>query len=129
MFGTQSYANPSRRYAAVDTGSRVEGANPHQLVKILFEETVQSIEATALALGTGDDHMAREKQTRALTLLHALESSLDFDRGGDVALSLCMIYREARSRLVASVPEKNVVKALSARDIVADIAEAWGQIG
>jgi len=128
MFGTQGYAKASSRYAAVDAGSKVEGATPHQLVKILFDELMLSMEAAALAMRGDDNRMARDKQTRALTLLHALESSLDFEKGGDVAISLAIIYREVRRRLLAAVPENDSDKALAAHAIIADIASAWGQI-
>jgi flagellar protein FliS len=102
MFG-QGYAAASRRYAAMD--------------------------ATAIAMRGGDRAKAFQKQTRALTLLHALETSLDFEQGGEIAMNLAIIYREARRRLLAAVAENDADKVLSARSIINDIAEAWAQIG
>src|SRR3546814_9796486 len=81
-------ASASRRYAAIDTGSKVEGANPHQLVKILFDELLLAIDSSIVADKAGDRSKCSEKQARALSILHALESSLDFDKGGQVALGL-----------------------------------------
>lgn len=129
MFGTQGYAAASRRYAAIDAGSKVEGATPHQLVKILFDELMLAMEAAALSMRADDMHKAREKQTRALTLLHALETSLDFDKGGEIAQNLAIIYREARRRLLAAIAEKDEAKIVAARSIIGDIADAWAQIG
>lgn len=129
MYGAQGYAAASRRYAAIDAGSRVEGATPHQLVKILFDELLLAMGATAIALRGGDRYKAVERNTRALTLLHALESSLDFERGGEIAASLGIIYREARRRMLAALAENDVDRAVSARAIINDIAEAWAQIG
>jgi flagellar protein FliS len=128
MFGTQGYAAASRRYAAVDVGARVEGATPHQLVKILFDELLLAMDATALAMRADDKGKALDKQTRALTLLHALESSLDFEKGGEIASNLAIIYREARRRMLAALAENNVDRAVSARSIINDIAEAWAQM-
>lgn len=129
MFGTSGYAAASRRYAAVDAGSKVEGATPHQLVKILFDELLLAMDATALAMKAGDRRKALDKQTRALTLLHALETSLDFDRGGEIAYNLAIIYREARRRLLAAVADSEVERAESAHFIISEIAGAWAQIG
>lgn len=129
MFGQQGYAAASRRYAAVDAGSKVEGASPHQLVKILFDELLLALEAAAIAFKSGDRSKASDKQTRALTLLHALETSLDFEKGGEIAVNLAIIYREARRRLLAAGHEEDVEKLLSARDIISDIAQAWASIG
>lgn len=128
MFG-QGYAAASRRYAAIDAGSKVEGASPHQLVKILFDELLLAMDATAIAMRGGDRAKAFQKQTRALTLLHALETSLDFEKGGEIAMNLAVIYREARRRMLAAVAENDADKVLSARSIINDIAEAWSQIG
>ncbi|MFT3964461.1 MAG: flagellar export chaperone FliS [Sphingobium sp.] len=129
MFGTQGYAAASRRYAAIDAGSKVEGATPHQLVKILYDELMVAIEASALAMRAGDSHKARDKQTRALTMLHALETSLDHEKGGEIATNLAVIYREVRRRVLSSVSDNDPDRALSGHAIIADIADAWGKIG
>lgn len=129
MFGQQGYAKASSRYAAIDAGSKVEGATPHQLVKILFDELILAMDAATLALKAGDRRKTMDKQTRALTLLHALETSLDFDKGGEIAVNLGIIYREARRRLLAAVHESDAEKITSARAIIDDIAQAWAQIG
>lgn len=128
-FAMQGYAAASRRYAAIDAGSKIEGANPHQLVKILFDELLLAMDATATAMRTGDNGKAFQKQTRALTMLHALETSLDFELGGEIATNLAIVYREARRRLLAAAADKDAEKVLSARDIIRDIADAWAQIG
>lgn len=129
MFARQGYAAASRHYASIDAGSRVEGASPHQLVKILFDELLLAMDATAMAIRGGDRGKAFEKQTRALTLLHALETSLDFEQGGEIATNLAIVYREARRRLLAAAAENDADRVLSARGIINDIAEAWAQIG
>jgi flagellar protein FliS len=118
-----------RRYAAVDTGSRVEGATPHQLVRVLFDELLLALDTSALALRAGDRHKCLDRQTRALAILHALETSLDFSRGGEIAVSLATIYREVRRRVLEATAANDAVPMETARGFVADIAEAWNQIG
>jgi flagellar protein FliS len=128
MFGTQGYASASRRYAAIDAGGKVEGATPHQLVKILFDELMLAMEASAIAMAAEDSVKARDKQVRALTLLHALDTSLDFEKGGEIALNLGVIYREVRHRLLQAVPVNDADRVRGAHAIIADIAEAWNKI-
>jgi flagellar secretion chaperone FliS len=129
MMGSQGYATALRRYAAVDTGSRVEGASAHGLVRILFDELLLALEASALALRTGDRNKAFDKQTRALAILHALETSLDFERGGEIAVNLARVYREVRRRVITASAESDAAVMENARDLIAQIAEAWKQIG
>ncbi|MDF0540971.1 flagellar protein FliS [Sphingobium sp. H39-3-25] len=130
MFYTQGYAGAAtRRYAAVHAGGRIEGASPHALVKILFDELLLAMDAAALAERHGDRAKTSEKQARALSILHALESSLDFDKGGDIAAGLSQIYREARRLLILGAQQRSADEVEQARGIIAEIAEAWNQIG
>ncbi len=131
MFYNQGYAGnmAAKRYAAVHSGSRTEGATPHALVKILFDELLLALEATALAERNGDRLKVSDKQARAMSILIALEASLDFDKGGDVAMGLAQIYREARRRLLLGAKERNATPVEEARDMIAEIADAWNQIG
>ncbi|AMK18988.1 MULTISPECIES: flagellar export chaperone FliS [Sphingobium] len=130
MFYSQGYVgtNAARRYAAVHSGSRIEGATPHALVKVLFDELLIALEATALAERNNDRLKVSDKQARAMSILIALESSLDFDNGGDIATGLAQIYREARRLLLLSAKERSPEHAEQARDIIAEIADAWNQI-
>jgi flagellar secretion chaperone FliS len=129
MYMGRGNATAIKRYASVDTGSRVEGATPHQLIKILFDELVLAIEASAASLRAGDRIKAIDRQTRALTILHALETSLDFKRGGDVATSLATVYRECRRCVLEATANDDANSLDTARGYIADIADAWRQIG
>lgn len=131
MFYNQGYAGATaaRRYAAVHSGSRTEGATPHGLVRILFDELLLAMDAAALAERNGDRMKVSDKQARAMSILFALESSLDYDKGGDVAVGLAQIYREARRLLLVGAKERSAEPVDQARAIVAEIADAWNQIG
>lgn len=130
MFYGQGYAGAAtRRYAAVHTGGRIEGASPHALVKILFDELLLAMDAAALAERQGDRAKASEKHARALSILHALETSLDFEQGGEIAMGLAQIYREARRLLILGAQQRSVDEVEQAHDIIAEIADAWGRIG
>ncbi len=127
----QAYAGQgaAKRYAAVHAGSRIEGATPHSLVKILFDELLFAFDAAILAENHADRAKASDKQARAMSILHALESSLDFEKGGDIAKGLTQIYREARRLLLAGSRMRDTAPVEKARAMIAEIAEAWDQIG
>ena len=130
MYYGQGYSgNASRRYAAVHAGSRIESATPHELVKILFDELLLAIDAAVLAHAASDMAKFNEKHARAMSIIHALESSLDFELGGQVAVSLAQIYRESRRLLLLSAREKTIDDAIKASAILTEIADAWAQIG
>lgn len=130
MFFNQGYAGASaaRRYAAVHSGSRIEGATPHALVKLLFDELLLALDAAALAERNGDRVKVSDKQARAMSILFALETSLDFDKGGDVAMGLAQIYREARRLLLVGAKERDAGPVEQAHVMIGEIAGAWNQI-
>ena len=123
------YGNARARYRDVDVGSRVEGASPHRLIAILFDEIDKSIDAMSAALERGDRGRALTAQARAVTILHGLETSLDFELGGDIAPGLAAIYQEARRLLRAEAGEMAPDRIKQARDMLSKIAQAWSAIG
>ncbi len=117
------------RYQRVDVASRVEGANPHQLVTILYDELLKALDAMAAAMARVDYVQRGERQARALRLISGLETSLDFEQGGDIAIGLAKIYREARRLTIAAGRENDVKLVERAREMLGEVAQAWEQIG
>jgi flagellar protein FliS len=113
------------RYQSVDLASRIEGASPHALVAILFEELLKSLDAMSAAWARKDYGQRGTRQARALSILHGLESSLDVENGGDIAQSLGAVYREARRLVIASCRESDPEMVTRARTMLAEISSAW----
>jgi flagellar secretion chaperone FliS len=123
------YGSARARYLDVDVTSRIEGASPHRLVAILFEELDKAVDAMGVALTQGETGRIFTAQSRALTILHGLETSLDHQRGGEIAPGLAAIYREARRLLRAASRASDPKRAEQARDMLRAIAGAWTAIG
>jgi flagellar protein FliS len=117
------------RYETVDLSSRIEGASPHGLVAILFDELMKGLDAMAAACRRRDFSQRGARQARILAILAGLEGSLDFENGGDVAQSLATIYREARRLTIAAAKENDAELLARARAMLAEIASAWEAIG
>ena len=117
------------RYQSVDIASRVEGATPHQLVQIMYEELLKALDAMAFATARGDYVQRGQQQSKALGVLTGLETSLDFDKGGQIAVDLVAIYREARRLVVAGGRENDARMVSQAREMIQEIAAAWDAIG
>lgn len=131
MFGMQGYGGggAGSRYRSLDVSSKVEGASPHALIALLFDELLLSLDATAAAQRSGDAARRGPRQARALAILHALEASLDYENGGEIAQGLAAIYRYSRRETVAGVQENAPERIDRARTSIAEIAGAWASIG
>lgn len=130
MFGAPSrYSAPGARYRDIDVAARVEGATPHGLILIMFDELLKGLDALAAAEEMRDAVRRNAAQARVVSLLHGLEASLDYKRGGEIADNLGRIYREAR-RLLGATPGMNRATAIGqARDMLATVSGAWEAIG
>ena len=117
------------RYQIVDVESRVEGASPHRLIGILFEELMKAIEIMLAAQRAGNRMKVIERQARTSNILLALETSLDFKNGGELAVNLARVYREARRLVQLGGRGNDPALVEKARALLSGIVEAWEQIG
>ncbi len=117
--------NAEATYRRIDAAGRTAEADGHQLIELLYEEAIRTLRAAGHAAANHQYGLRSEKVSRALAILFALESGLDFERGGDVARTLARLYSGARQQLVdASMgfdpsPFEQIATTLS------DIAGAW----
>lgn len=131
MFGSAArsrYAPAGAQYRNVDVMTRIEGASPHGLVAILYEEALTRMASLKAALLGGDIARRGESQARVLAILAALDAGLDHDKGGEIAGLLAQVYAEAHRLIVAAVQAGDAAPVDQARAIIADIASAWDQI-
>ena len=101
----------------------MEGASPHRLVAILYEELENALDTAIRATEGGLDIAAHTQMARARSILAALEAGLDFDRGGALATTLCGVYRAMQRQLAAAA--RDAEKLREVRTGVADIARSW----
>ena len=129
MYMAQSRFGAAKvRYQSIDLTSRIEGASPHGLVAILFDELLKSLDAMAAAARRKDFNQRGAKQSRSLSILLALEGSLDFENGGEIAQSLLAIYREARRLIIAGGKDNDPEPLARAREMLDQISSAWGAL-
>ena len=122
------HSNALKAYEQVEQDFMVESANRHRLVEILFTELLASIDRALMGISV-DDQMARSAGvSKALTIVYSLHTSLDFERGGDVAKSLADLYDWARLQLLATNNDRATERLTAVRTSISEIAEAWSSI-
>lgn len=129
MYQYGKFRAGTARYQSVDISSRIEGATPHQLVQIMYEELLKALDAMAFATSRGDYVQRGQHQSKVLAVLTGLETSLDFDKGGQIAVDLVAIYRETRRLVIAGGREGDARPVTQAREMIQEIASAWEEIG
>lgn len=126
MHIAQDRPDAASLYGRIELAGRVENAEPHALVMLLFDELEVAMLRVRRAL-----EQDREPTTmlRAVDIVQALRMSIDHQRGGDLAASLSAVYEEALGHLVLGTRHKSVARIAHAERMIRDIADAWRQIG
>ena len=131
MSGLRGLAGSDRsaasHYRQIDLASRTDGATPHMLVTLLYEELAGALGVMTRALEAGDTKRLGQHHERACSILHALEHGLDRQSGGDLARSLAQIYAQMRRRLTA-VRAGDPAALTEVSEGVASLSAAWARI-
>ena len=106
--------NAVRAYQQAEQEFLVDGSDPYRLVQILFTELLASMDRTALSLEANDLAGKSAASSKALTIVYVLSTSLDFERGGEVAQSLSAFYAWVRGQLLARLDLFGIANAVAA---------------
>lgn len=106
----------------------INTSSPGELVLMLYNGLIKFLRHAKLALHEKKINDAHSYIIRAEDIIEALLSALDYEKGGDIAKNLSMIYDYTYWRLV----EANIKKDESIIDEVIEILnplrEAWKEI-
>ncbi len=105
---------------------RQENATPHQLISLLM---AGSLERIAQALETIGEENADEKQIllgKIIAIIDGLRSSLDFERGGELASNLDALYEYMSVRLVeASAASEQEAALREVQNLMGEVKSGW----
>jgi flagellar secretion chaperone FliS len=117
-------------YSNSEKKAVIEAEDSHAMVLLLFDELIKSIRIFSENIDpkTANLEIRSHKMSRCLTIIYALQSSLDFERGGEIAENLFRLYEYAREQILIdhkSGISQGILVAISSLE---DIREAWVEI-
>jgi flagellar protein FliS len=104
---------------------QILSADPVELVAIVFDHLVASIEEARRHLISGDRAARARCISKAFGLLGELSRSLDGEQGGDVALNLRRLYGFVGNRLAAAQSYQNEQPLIEAMTTLEPLRAAW----
>jgi flagellar secretion chaperone FliS len=128
VYGRPNLLRARNQYKSLELASRVEGASPHALVAILYDELLRSLDVLNATLRQGKDIAREPSAARARSILTALLASLDFDQGGGVAQTLAEVYRAMTRQLSEAIAKGDAAKLTEMHDGVAAISQSWQRL-
>lgn len=98
--------------------------DPHDIVYITLRELTRALAVLDAAQSQGRGYPG-EHLNRALTALYILQSSLDFEAGGEIASDLFQLYEFARYHVLKAWKGEADARLADAFSAMDDIQKAW----
>ena len=124
-----SYNAASEAYKQAENIGLTEVSNPHEIIQTLFNELIKSMTLFERSLSENDMQEVKSSSfAKSLTIIYSLQTSLDFEKGGDISNNLFKIYEYSRQQLISDLKNGEPKGITNAITIIKEIADAWNQI-
>lgn len=123
------YTSVSQRmastYKKVGVESRVESASPHELISLLFEGLLSTLNVAKLHMIAGDIPAKSQAITKASRIItEGLKGSLD-PKGGDLTDNLTMLYDYCVASLMQAHLKNDVTMIDEVIGLIGPLSETW----
>lgn len=116
-------------YRQVGVQSMVDGASPHQLISMLFDGLMGSLNGARGAMERGDIAEKTRQIGKAVRILQeGLLAALDRQRGGEVAVNLGALYDYSVSRLTLANARNDVALVDEVTGLMGTVAQGWNEM-
>jgi flagellar protein FliS len=124
-----SYNAASEAYKQAENIGLTEVSNPHEIIQTLFNELIKSMTLFERSLNEKDMQETKSSSfAKSLTIIYSLQTSLDFEKGGEISNNLFKIYEYSRQQLISDLKNGKPKGITNAITIIKEIADAWNQI-
>lgn len=116
------------QYKQVGVQAAVGNADPHTLIQMLIDGAIQRLNTAKLHMKQNNVPLKGESISKAISIIDGLRTSLDMEKGGEIAKNLEALYDYMqRQLLVANLEDKieNIDEVLS---LMNEIRAGWATI-
>ena len=127
-----NYSNITQAYQNAERQALEETNDPHLIIMTMLDALVKSMQIFVdnIDLNKGGNVEMKSKHfSRSLSIIYALQSSLDFEKGGDIANNLFQLYEFGRVKLIEDLGKGVANGSPQAIEVIANIRDAWEEMG
>jgi flagellar protein FliS len=104
---------------------RVQAASPVELIRILYEAAVQSMDVAVRALQSGDILKRGEAVTKTIEILSELRIALRYDAQPEYCKTLAGLYSYMQSQLIRAHSEQSENLLLEVSRLLQTLLDGW----
>jgi flagellar protein FliS len=118
-----------KSYQTVGAHAQVAAADPYRLVQLMLANVAERLAAARGHMERGEIARKGEQVSKAIAVVNALDSSLNFERGGEIAANLHSLYQYMVIRLVKANTDNDVGGLDEVAGLLRNIKDGWDGIG
>ena len=122
-----SMLSPADVYQQHQKNPAFDVDNSHHLIKATLEYLTRSLGVLSHGVERGSEPF-KTHVARVLTSVYVLQSSLDFERGGNIATNLFQLYEYTRQQTLKLMRGDETSRIDQAYNSMSEILDAWHQI-
>jgi len=115
-------------YAKVNASSGVENADPHLLIQMLIDGSIEKLNRAKFFLNDKNTAQKGTQISWAISIIGGLKASLDMQNGGDIANNLSDLYDYCTVTLAQANVENDEAKIDSVLSVLNEIKIGWDGI-
>ena len=126
-----NYSHSMRQYVEADIQAKVTNTSPHKIVQQILIELKRHMETLAYSIDNEPTVSSIKSNafSKSLTAIYILQSSLDFENGGEIAENLFNLYAFCKNGIMKGFTTKNSKLIYDAIPPIEEILDGWRQIG
>lgn len=102
--------------------------NPVELVVMLYDGAIDFLDKAATAINMKEVQIKIRYIDKSLAIIEELLSSLNFEVGGEIAITLSELYQYMMKELVLANARNDANKIKHVIGLLKELREAWAQI-
>jgi flagellar protein FliS len=115
---------PAHRYREVE----IKTATPLELVVLLYDAAIAGLQKAQEHIASRDIANRTRCLNKVSSVLTELQANLNFEAGGNVAISLDRLYRYMKDRIVQANMRQDAAPLKEVAGLLSNLRSAWAQV-
>jgi flagellar protein FliS len=119
-----------KQYVNDDIAAKTSNLDPHKIIKEVLTELKKNMETLAYSIDNEPTVSSIKSRSfsKCLTAIYILQSSLDFENGGDIADNLYNIYEFCKGGVMKGFTKRDSKLIYDSIPPIDEILDGWKQI-
>ena len=103
-------------------------ADPHTLIQMLIDGAIQRLNTAKMHMQQNNIPLKGENISKAISIIDGLRSSLDMEKGGEIAKNLESLYDYMQRQLLAANIDNKLENIEEVLSLINEIRAGWASI-